>query len=131
MIRNRLPQFVAGVALVAAGSFIASALVGHDAHAQEQDQLGLEVYQTQCESCHGQGGEGDGPAARFLETQPRDLTAGSWMYVESISQAEVERVIKDGITDTEMEPFGELLLEEEITAVAEYVLANFVPSESW
>lgn len=87
--------------------------------------LGKEVYQGQCEPCHGEQGEGDGPAARFLETAPRDLTSGRWLYVAEPTIEQVAGIVSDGIRDTEMEPFAELLLEEEITAVAAYVIAEF------
>ena len=112
MIRKHLPQIAGCAAFAGAAFFVGSALTAHDAVAQEADLvLGEEVYRTQCESCHGQEGKVDGPAARFLETTPRDLTTGDWMYVSEVSQAEVERVTRDGIADTEMEPFGELLLD--------------------
>jgi mono/diheme cytochrome c family protein len=35
---------------------------------------GRILYLTYCESCHGLGGAGDGPAARSLRTPPADLT---------------------------------------------------------
>ena len=38
---------------------------------------------------------------------------------------QVAALVNDGIANTEMEPFGELLLEDEMTAVAAYVVAEF------
>jgi mono/diheme cytochrome c family protein len=35
---------------------------------------GRILYLTYCESCHGLGGAGDGPAASSLRTPPADLT---------------------------------------------------------
>ena len=35
---------------------------------------GAVLYLTYCESCHGVGGEGNGPAAASLRTPPTDLT---------------------------------------------------------
>jgi copper resistance protein D len=36
---------------------------------------GQTLFRTQCTSCHGAGGRGDGPAAAGLPRQPADLTA--------------------------------------------------------
>lgn len=124
MTTSRLPTLIAAVLAVASFSFVADAV----SEQQEADlELGAEMYRTQCEPCHGSEGKGDGPAARFLETTPRDLTSGHWMYVDATTVDEVARIVSEGIPGTEMEPFEELLLEEEILAVAAYVIAEFLP----
>jgi mono/diheme cytochrome c family protein len=35
---------------------------------------GAQLYRSYCASCHGTGGEGDGPVAPFFKLQPPDLT---------------------------------------------------------
>ncbi len=89
-------------------------------------ELGEEVYLSQCQPCHGNQGKGDGPAAKFLESKPRDLTAGEWESVSEGTASEVAGVVRDGIEGTEMEPFADLLEEDEILAVAAYVIETFV-----
>jgi mono/diheme cytochrome c family protein len=37
-------------------------------------RVGGEMYQQYCASCHGPGGEGDGPVASALKKLPADLT---------------------------------------------------------
>lgn len=93
-------------------------------------ELGVEVYRSQCQSCHGRTGEGDGPAARFVDPQPRDLSAGDWMYAEAGTVEAIAGIVSSGIDDTAMEPFEELLTEEEIRAVATYVVHEIVSGES-
>ena len=128
MIKSRLPLVAAALAAGASFAFVVGAvsMPPTTAHrVQDVDlELGKEIYRSQCEPCHGTEGKGDGPAARFLETTPRDFTVGMWMYVEEVTIEQVAGIVKDGIADTEMEPFGELLLEEEMTAVAAYVIAE-------
>ncbi len=92
-------------------------------------ELGSVVYSEQCESCHGSQGKGNGPAARFLDPRPRDFTSGTWMYTNGDVESLVA-LIKTGVDDTGMTPFDELLTEEEITAVANYVLSRLVQDES-
>lgn len=41
----------------------------------EDEIIGSDEYRTSCLSCHGVGGKGDGPLARFLTLPPTDLTA--------------------------------------------------------
>lgn len=89
-------------------------------------ELGEEVYLSQCQPCHGNQGKGDGAAAKFLESKPRDLTAGEWESVSEGTASEVAGVVRDGIEGTEMEPFADLLEEDEILAVAAYVIETFV-----
>ena len=89
--------------------------------------LGEEVYRSQCQPCHGREGKGDGPAARFVDPKPRDLTSGKWQHVREPSVEEIVRVVTNGVPDTGMEPFAELLTDEEIRAVAAYVLEHFAP----
>jgi len=43
--------------------------------AAEEELIGSDEYRTSCLSCHGVGGRGDGPLARFLTVKPTDLTA--------------------------------------------------------
>jgi len=124
-----------GVALSAipAGGATASSAGSNFGSRQVQDgtppdlALGKEVYESQCQPCHGSEGKGDGPAARFLESRPRDLTAGEWKQAKDGSVAAVAKVIAGGIDGTEMEPFDELLEPDEIWAAAAYVAARFVP----
>jgi mono/diheme cytochrome c family protein len=40
----------------------------------EEDTIGSDEYRISCLSCHGVGGRGDGPLAKFLTVKPTDLT---------------------------------------------------------
>jgi len=125
LIKLRLPLITAALAALASFVFVAGAVslpLAPDRGQEIDLELGKEIYQSQCEPCHGEQGRGDGPAARFLESTPRDLTAGRWLYVEEATIEQVAGIVKDGIPDTEMEPFDELLREEEMNAVAAYVI---------
>lgn len=85
-------------------------------------ERGEAVYVDQCVSCHGEEGNGDGAAARFLESQPRDFTAGEWKFATEGTVEALTEVVRDGIDDTAMTPFSDMLTDEEIVAVVTYVL---------
>lgn len=83
---------------------------------------GRQLFGEQCQPCHGAGGKGDGPAARFLNPKPQDLTDGVWEYAADGSLEAVIRVVRDGVDNTGMTPFGKVLTEEEIRAVSRFVV---------
>jgi mono/diheme cytochrome c family protein len=75
------------------------------------DELGLTIYQTNCQVCHGINGEGG---------------AGSILNdgrLASTSVADIETIVRDGTDD--MPGFGSRLSADEISAVAQYVLTTF------
>src|SRR5262245_34339429 len=39
---------------------------------------GKELFDNHCAACHGEKGDGNGPAARFLYPKPRDFTEGKF-----------------------------------------------------
>ena len=119
----RVALFITMVGLV----FAASSSLRAD---QEQDTELLErgriVYSEQCASCHGQEGKGDGTAARFLDPKPRDFTSAEWKYAGGGTVEEIAGVVIAGIDDSAMTPFSDVLSEEQIKAVAAYVVSVLV-----
>ena len=108
---------------------VAQGVPTQQAASEEILEMGRVVYSEQCESCHGAEGKGNGPAARFLDPKPRDLTSGEWKYTNGEVESVVE-LITTGVDDTGMTPFAELLSEEEMSAVANYVLSLVVQDQS-
>lgn len=80
-------------------------------------EAGHEVFLANCTSCHGQTGEGDGPAAASLNPPPANLTEP---HVAVHTDGDLHWWITNGIKPS-MPPFGEALTEEEIWNVINYV----------
>lgn len=59
--------------LALAASLMAAAAPAQDVAPSVEE--GRALYDRHCASCHGAGGEGDGPLAPALVIQPTDLTA--------------------------------------------------------
>lgn len=125
---SRLLTLAFAIALAAAFAVVATA----DAELRQEQadaavlEQGQAVYEDQCQSCHGAEGKGDGPAARFLSPAPRDLSTGEFQYAEDATVEALAAVIKAGIDDTPMTPFEGQLDDEQINAVATYVLHTLV-----
>lgn len=131
-VRRPHPLFVLLIMVVVSAGLGRLAAASSPAQEPVDPELldsGRELYAENCQPCHGDEGAGDGPSARFLEVAPRDLTEGMWMYIEDGSRESIAQIVADGIEGTDMEPFDEILTEEEIAAIAVYVVERIVPDE--
>jgi mono/diheme cytochrome c family protein len=98
---------------------------GHTSSVTRQLSLGREVYATYCAGCHGEKGDGNGPAARFLDPKPRDFRVGriKFAYVasgEAPRDDDYVRIVSQGLAGTAMPSFA-LLSAQERSAVVAYV----------
>jgi len=78
--------------------------------------LGKALFAQQCATCHGDSGEGDGAAARFLEKKPRDLTSSA---VQSETDGEIFWKMENG--NPPMPTFKEILTEKEMWMLVNYI----------
>jgi mono/diheme cytochrome c family protein len=93
--------------VAAAVGAVVLGLVAHGAvHAQPP---GRHVYQHHCAVCHGEAGDGNGPAAGRLTTKPADFTSGRYKFRSTPSGAvptdeDLARSIARGVRGTGMVP---------------------------
>lgn len=87
---------------------------------------GSSVYQKRCSGCHGETGDGNGPAAEYLVPKPRDYRKGVFKFTSTPyglrpARQDLERVIRRGAKGTSMPAFR-WLAEEDLDAVVDYVI---------
>jgi cytochrome c oxidase cbb3-type subunit 3 len=83
--------------------------------------LGQEVFIERCAICHGRSGVGDGPMARGITNPPvGNLTDGDWRH--GSEPGEILAVVRDGVPNTQMQPFRNALEPRSLQAVTAYVL---------
>jgi len=84
---------------------------------------GKEAYQLYCRSCHGDNGNGEGPASAYLRPSPRDLRMGTYKFLgvqDGLPHDEdFVRIIKNGLTGTAMLPWD--VPEAEILPIIHYI----------
>jgi len=85
-----------------------------------QQKQGERLYQHNCAFCHGADGSGRNWIGSFLEPHPRDLTT-----LSGITQHGLEQVIHDGLANTTMPSWKNVLANNQIEAVAAYVRRAF------
>lgn len=95
----------------------------------EQLRTGREVYANYCAGCHGDKGDGNGPAARFLSPKPRDFRLGRIKFAavasgEAPRDEDYIRIISHGLSGTSMPSF-DLLSAREKSAVVAYVKSYY------
>jgi cytochrome c oxidase cbb3-type subunit I/II len=86
-------------------------------------ELGKEVFEAHCSGCHGDKGDGAGPAATFLWPLPRDFTAGVFKFRTTPSGAlptdgDLVRTITRGVRWTAMPTWHEVGDKERLAVVA-------------
>ena len=77
---------------------------------------GAAVYAENCASCHGVAGMGDGPAGKDLDPPPIAFTDHARAAERSVHS--LYEVASQGVADTPMAGFQEILSEEDRWAVA-------------
>lgn len=95
---------------------------------------GKKVFEANCVTCHGPGGQGDGAAAAALEPKPRNLTDAKYMKTRPV--ADLRKIITEGGQSAGMSPvmvgWKAALGPNQIEAVLQYVLtlSNTKPAKT-
>ena len=89
---------------------------------------GAQVFRTNCASCHGELGHGDGPMAKGMEPKPADLSAAAELRDQS--PLDYYRRVSIGIVGTAMPAFETRLSLEDRWAAALYASVLRLPNAS-
>lgn len=85
---------------------------------------GKRFYNDNCATCHGEKGDGQGPRAYFINPKPVDfLTEKSRA---SLNRPTLFTIISAGKLGTEMPAWRNVLTDQEMANVAEYVFQAFI-----
>ena len=94
-------------------------------------EQGKTIYLRRCSFCHGLLGDGNGPAADYLDPRPRDFTLGTFKFRTTQSgelptDEDMFRTVSRGLSGTGMQAFDSDLIknglsEEERWAVIYYI----------
>ncbi len=70
----------AGTMVAAAALAVGLSLGAANAASAADAAAGKKIYDTNCMSCHGPAGKGDGPVGAALNPKPRDFSAGQFKF---------------------------------------------------
>ena len=89
--------------------------------------LGEKIYHGRCEVCHGNLGDGKTFAANALFPPPKNFTSKSTKT--ELSFKRMIRSVTKGRPNTAMMPWENVLSEQEILSVANYIRQKFMSSQ--
>lgn len=94
--------------------------------AGQADHPGKPIYDRWCAGCHGVDGAGDGPGAAHMLPRPRDFTQALYQIRTTPSgalptDADILRIIDDGMPGTTMPGWRGLLSQNEREALVDYL----------
>jgi mono/diheme cytochrome c family protein len=115
---------------IAAGTALSLASWAAAAPSPAELEAGKKLYEHNCSQCHGDKGDGEGPAAPHLLPKPRDFTSGKFKIRTTPSGAlptdsDITRVIRDGMPYSSM-PAWPNFSDGEVADLVSYV-KSFYP----
>src|SRR5947207_1356017 len=118
---RRVGGWADGASLVALGILVFPAT----GFAQDA-QRGKAVYEKWCLECHGETGEGNGQAAKFMLPQPRDFTKAVYKIRSTASgelptDDDLMKMVSEGLPGTAMPEWKSKLSEGDRKDVIAYV----------
>ena len=82
---------------------------------------GKSIYEKNCLMCHGENGDGQGPASKALpkDKKPRNFVKGDFKY--GGSEKELFKTVTNGVKGTAMPPWAHMSKEDRQTVI-KYIL---------
>ncbi len=78
-----------------------------------------EIWTAKCKSCHGDSGKAD--TSNGKKYKIKDISTADWQGGKT--DAEIKKVISDGVADTKMKGYADKLAAAEIDGLVKYVRA--------
>jgi cytochrome c oxidase cbb3-type subunit 3 len=89
----------------------------------ESERRGEKLFQDNCSFCHAADGTGKNWIGSFLDSHPRNLTDETFM--ETMTRDRLKKVIQDGLPGTTMSAWKQVLKEDEIDSIIDYISKVF------
>ncbi len=110
------------------GALLVSVLMAAPALAAGGDaEKGKIIYEKRCIWCHGADGDGLGAAEKYLNPPPRSFEDGQYkikttQFEDMVpTDEDIYRMVKDGMPGTAMPGWSQLLSEQDMWDVVQYV----------
>ncbi|MBI4509021.1 MAG: c-type cytochrome [Deltaproteobacteria bacterium] len=124
---KRLSNLIATLALLALLGWAGASAARAEPQPRRANQGNATVlYNRYCLACHGERGDGQGPAAPWLYPKPRDFTTGraKWRTTPSglpPTGEDLGRVIREGAPGTSMPAFEGILDPNDIAELVAFI----------
>ena len=92
------------------------------------EKRGEKLFQDNCAFCHAADGTGKNWIGSFLESHPRNLTDRTFM--QNMTRERLKKVIENGLPGTTMSAWKQVLKDDEIDSIIDYISRVFHPVEN-
>lgn len=94
-------------------------------------EKGRVIYMKRCSFCHGLMGDGNGPAAEFMDPRPRDFTLGTFKFRTTQSgelptDADLFRTVSRGLQGTGMQAFDNEIIKNGLTEEERWQVISYI-----
>ncbi len=94
-------------------------------------EQGRAIYFRRCSFCHGLLGDGEGPAAKYLDPRPRDFTLGTFKFRTTQSgelptNEDLFRTISRGLPGTAMQAFDSDLIKNGLSEGERWAVIAYI-----
>lgn len=127
----------ATLAAVLATGFVAPAMAANvpsspmPEETEEFVEKGRGIYFQRCSFCHGLLGDGDGPAAKYLDPRPRDFTLGTFKFRttengELPTNEDLFRTVSRGLSGTGMQSFDDAIIKSGLSEEERWQVISYI-----
>jgi DMSO reductase family type II enzyme heme b subunit len=97
----------------------------------ELRQEGQQIYFQRCSFCHGLLGDGEGPAAPFMDPRPRDFTLGTFKFRTTQSgelpqNSDLYRTVSRGLSGTAMQAFDDARIKNGLSEHQRWAVIAYI-----
>jgi DMSO reductase family type II enzyme heme b subunit len=94
-------------------------------------EAGRTIYFRRCSFCHGLLGDGEGPAAKYLDPRPRDFTLGTFKFRTTQSgelptNEDLFRTVSRGLPGTAMQAFDSDLIKSGLSEDDRWAVIGYI-----
>ena len=94
-------------------------------------EQGRGIYVRRCSFCHGLLGDGEGPAAEFMDPRPRDFTLGTFKFRTTQSgelptDDDLFRTVSRGLKGTGMQSFDDQVIKNGLTETERWAVIAYI-----
>ncbi|MCP5088214.1 MAG: c-type cytochrome [Rhodobacteraceae bacterium] len=98
---------------------------------EEFVEKGRGIYMNRCSFCHGLLGDGEGPAAKYLDPRPRDFTLGTFKFRTTHSgelptNSDLFRTVSRGLPGTAMQAFDNDLIKNGLSEEERWQVISYI-----
>ena len=92
---------------------------------------GLDIYIRRCSFCHGLLGDGNGPAAEYMDPRPRDFTLGTFKFRTTESgelptDTDLFRTVSRGLKGTGMQAFDGQVIKNGLSEEQRWQVISYI-----